>query len=104
MPGKRCRRANHRSARGNIELPDIRVRLDHPVFSIRDYGCGIPADVLPRIFDPYSTTKPDGSGTGPGDGICLVAKHGGRISAEFEPGEGTVLSVDLPASPRSACA
>ena len=36
---------------------DRRVRI-----SVRDYGCGIPADVLPRIFDPYFTTKPGGSG------------------------------------------
>ena len=32
--------------------------------SIRDYGCGIPAEALPRIFDPYFTTKPAGSGLG----------------------------------------
>lgn len=38
--------------------------------SIRDYGCGIPSDVLPRIFDPYFTTKTGASGLGAGDNLC----------------------------------
>jgi signal transduction histidine kinase/ActR/RegA family two-component response regulator len=70
-----------------------RVRL-----SIRDYGCGISAEVLPRIFDPYFTTKPDGNGLGLATAYAIVAKHGGHIGVESKLGAGTVFTVDLPAS------
>jgi signal transduction histidine kinase/CheY-like chemotaxis protein len=66
--------------------------------SIRDYGCGIAADALPRIFDPYFTTKLGGSGLGLATAYAIVTKHGGRISVESNPGEGTVFTIDLPAS------
>ena len=69
--------------------------------SIRDYGCGIPADVLPRIFDPYFTTKPSGRGLGLATAYAIVAKHGGSLFAESRPGHGTVFTIDLPASERS---
>lgn len=65
--------------------------------SIRDYGCGIPTDVLPRIFDPYFTTKPDGGGLGLATAYAIVAKHGGHISVDSKSGRGTVFTVDLPA-------
>jgi len=70
-----------------------RVRL-----SIRDYGCGISAEVLPRIFDPYFTTKPDGNGLGLATAYAIVANHGGHIGVESKLGAGTVFTVDLPAS------
>lgn len=66
--------------------------------SIRDYGCGIPVDVLPRIFDPYFTTKPTGRGLGLATAYAIVAKHGGSLFAESRPGHGTVFTIDLPAS------
>jgi CheY-like chemotaxis protein len=66
--------------------------------SIRDYGCGIAGDVQARIFDPYFTTKPDGSGLGLATAHAIVAKHGGHISVESKPGEGTLFTIDLPAS------
>ena len=71
---------------------DPRVRI-----SIRDYGCGIPADVLPRIFDPYFTTKPGGSGLGLATAYSIVAKHDGHIFVESKSGEGTIVTIDLPA-------
>jgi CheY-like chemotaxis protein len=72
--------------------PDPQVRI-----SIRDYGCGIPPDVLRQIFDPYFTTKAGGSGLGLATAYAIVGKHGGRISVESTPGAGTVFTVDLPA-------
>jgi len=72
---------------------DTRVRI-----SIRDYGCGIPANVLPRIFDPYFTTKPAGSGLGLATAYAIIAKHGGSLSVESKPGDGSVFMIDLPAS------
>ena len=66
--------------------------------SIRDYGSGIPADILPRVFDPYFTTKQSGSGLGLATAHAIVSKHGGRISVNSKSGEGSVFIVDLPAS------
>ena len=49
---------------------------------------GIPAELLPRIFDPWVTTKPAGRGTGLGLSIThdVIARHGGTITAVSEPG------------------
>lgn len=65
---------------------------------IRDYGCGIPAEVLPRIFDPYFTTKSGTSGLGLATAYAIVTKHGGRISAESMVGQWTEFTIDLPSS------
>jgi signal transduction histidine kinase len=65
---------------------------------ITDDGPGIPADVLPRIWDPFFTTKDVGEGTGLGLSIVheLVERHGGTIEAETKLGEGTTFTVKLP--------
>ncbi len=72
---------------------DPRVRI-----SIRDYGCGIPADIRPRIFDPYFTTKEGGSGLGLATAYAIVARHGGHIFVDSVPGVETEFTVELPAS------
>ncbi len=82
----------------------IRTRLEDGwvVVEIQDSGPGIPADVLPRIFEAYFTTKPVGKGTGLGLDITrkiITEKHGGEISVESEPGR-TVFRVQLPISPK----
>jgi PAS domain S-box-containing protein len=58
--------------------------------SIRDHGCGIEADVLPRIFDPYFTTKQSGSGLGLATVHAIIAKHEGRITVQSIPGAETL--------------
>ena len=62
-----------------------------------DDGPGIPPDVLPRIFEPFFTTKEVGIGTGLGLSVSygIVEEHGGRLSAESEPGR-TLFTLDLP--------
>jgi signal transduction histidine kinase/CheY-like chemotaxis protein len=70
----------------------------HVRVSIRDQGHGIAPEVLRRIFDPYFTTKPGGSGLGLATAYAIVVKHGGHLSVESTPGAGTVFTVDLPAS------
>ena len=68
--------------------------------SITDHGPGIPADVLPRIFEAFFTTKPQGSGTGLGLEIVhriVTQKFGGKIDVESEPGK-TRFVVKLPLS------
>lgn len=66
--------------------------------SIADSGCGIAPDVLPRIFDPFYTSKPIGRGTGLGLAIAysIVSKHHGRIEVSSEVGVGTTFRVVLP--------
>ncbi|WP_332739058.1 sensor histidine kinase [Hydrogenophaga sp.] len=66
--------------------------------SIRDTGAGIPAHVLPRIFEAYFTTKPDGEGTGLGLAIArnIVEEHGGDIQVSSDVGLGTEFRVRLP--------
>ncbi len=65
---------------------------------VADNGPGIPADLLGRIFEPYFTTKPSGSGTGVGLAVCLgiIEAHGGSLSVESDAGSGTVFTVQLP--------
>jgi PAS domain S-box-containing protein len=69
----------------------------HVKISVRDYGCGIAADVLARIFDPYFTTKQGGSGLGLATAHAIVTKHGGHISVQSRVGVGTTFSIYLPA-------
>src|SRR5690606_3157762 len=63
----------------------------HVRIAVEDDGCGIGADALPRVFDPFYTTKPRGEGTGLGLAIVeqIVAAHGASIRIDSRPGEGT---------------
>jgi len=66
--------------------------------SIEDQGIGIPEKHLPRIFDPYFTTKHKGSGLGLAITYSIIRKHEGHIKVESMPGVGTTFYVYLPAS------
>jgi two-component system, cell cycle sensor histidine kinase and response regulator CckA len=66
--------------------------------TVSDRGCGIPADILPKIFDPYFTTKEYGSGLGLATVYAIIAKHDGYITVESETGVGTTFDIYLPAS------
>jgi len=68
------------------------------ILEVADDGCGIePAD-LPKLYDPFFTTKPIGEGTGLGLAIShsIVSGHGGTISVESQPGRGTRFRIELP--------
>jgi PAS domain S-box-containing protein len=68
--------------------------------SVCDAGIGIAAENLPRIFDPYFTTKEKGSGLGLATSYSIVKNHDGCITVDSTPGEGTTFHVFLPASPQ----
>ncbi|MBL0211366.1 MAG: HAMP domain-containing protein [Holophagaceae bacterium] len=70
---------------------------------LKDSGHGIPADVLPKVFKPMFTTKPEGKGTGLGLPICreIVRTHGGEIRLESEVGQGTTVIFSLPGLARA---
>jgi two-component system NtrC family sensor kinase len=88
------------------ELPESERRLkvttralgtDRVLISLEDTGPGIPADVLPKIFDPFVTTK-GSAGTGLGLSISygIIREHGGHITADSRPGHGATFTIDLP--------
>ncbi len=63
---------------------------------IRDEGCGIPAESLEDIFNPFFTTKADGVGLGLAMVSKFVDSHGGRVLVASEPGKGTTFRILLP--------
>ena len=67
--------------------------------TVKDTGIGIAKEYLPKIFDPYFTTKQQGSGLGLASSYSIVKKHGGHIAVESRPGGGATFTVYLPASP-----
>ncbi len=68
---------------------------------VRDTGVGIPPEDLPRIFDPYFTTRPEGMGLGLAVVHSIVSRHGGRIHVRSEVGSGTAVTILLPAATAS---
>ena len=70
---------------------------DYVSVSVGDEGGGIPQNNLQKIFDPFYTTKQDGSGLGLATCHSIITKHGGHIEVESRVGEGTVLTFYLPA-------
>jgi signal transduction histidine kinase len=87
--------------KGNGKLifkTDLCPKKDGILIKISDTGPGIPKNILPQIFDPFFTTKEEGMGTGLGLSIVygIVEDHGGEITAESKPGEGTTFMIKLP--------
>jgi signal transduction histidine kinase len=90
------------------------IRLSHDKANdmidlvVRDFGCGIPPDKLPRIFDSFYTTKsgPDASGkggTGLGLSMCrdIIESHHGRIRVDSTVGKGTAFTLKLPTAAKA---
>jgi signal transduction histidine kinase len=65
---------------------------------VKDNGNGIPESVKEKIFQPFFTTKPTGSGTGLGLSLSydIVKAHGGELKVESGEGEGTIFTIQLP--------
>ena len=69
------------------------------IMEITDTGAGIPAELLPKIFELFVTTKPSGKGTGLGLVVCqeIIKAHRGTIDIESQVGQGTCVRIFLPA-------
>jgi len=97
---------------GELDVSTRAVQLEHGVdnggsslpsgfyveMCIKDTGVGISRDLQARIFEPFFTTKLVGKGTGLGLSVAqlIVKNHGGIISVESSPGEGSVFTIYLP--------
>src|SRR5262249_2354800 len=77
---------------GGVSTPALRVRIS-------DNGVGMTAGVRARIFEPFFTTKEVGRGSGLGlaTAYAIVSEHGGTLTCESVPGEGTTFTLVLPA-------
>ena len=88
---------------GNIPAPAGSVAaVNYVRIDIQDHGIGIQLDLLPKIFDPYFTTKQKGSGLGLASSYSIIRKHNGRIEVESTPGAGTTFHIYLPAATETA--
>jgi PAS domain S-box-containing protein len=76
-------------------LPLALPHGEYVKISIRDKGIGIPVNLLDKIFDPYFSTKQEGSGLGLALTHSIIVQHAGHIDVESEPGEGTTFSIYL---------
>lgn len=88
---------------GELRLT-VRREGENVVFIVSDTGRGIAESILPRVFDPFFSTKEVGKGTGLGLSICrgILVPMGGDARIESEPGRGTVVTVTLPIEPAGA--
>jgi PAS domain S-box-containing protein len=66
--------------------------------AVEDDGAGIAPDALPRIFDPYFTTRDGASGLGLSIAYSIITRHAGRVTAHSRPGKGSTFRIYLPAT------
>jgi signal transduction histidine kinase len=85
-----ARQANARNVTVAVAHRDGRVQL-----TVADDGDGIPADVLPRIFEPKFSTRTSGSGLGLAISRGLVTSWGGEMTVSSERGKGTAMTITL---------
>jgi signal transduction histidine kinase len=88
--------ARHAQARHvSVEVSAVGDGVAPVTITVRDDGHGIPADVLPRIFEPHFSTRTSGSGLGLAISRQLVEGWGGTIAVESTPGQGAVVTLAL---------
>jgi two-component system NtrC family sensor kinase len=87
----------------DVESGVIDIRTEHAgkyvTIRVIDNGCGIPAENLPKLYDPFFTTRDVGGGTGQGLAIArsiVVDKHRGELSVASTVGQGAEFLVTLP--------
>ncbi|HSW39907.1 MAG TPA: ATP-binding protein, partial [Acidobacteriota bacterium] len=83
---------------GAAEGDDIAVSGKRVTVRVRDTGEGIGPELIGKLFDPFFSTRPQGTGLGLTIVNQIVRMHNGRIYVESEPGAGTVMTVELPAA------
>jgi len=93
---------------GRPGLIRVRTYRDENTFSVSvsDNGCGVPEENLPRVFEPFYTTRQPGAGIGLGLTMARHAAeaHGGELLADSRPGEGSTFTIRIPVSPARTAA
>ncbi len=90
-----CRNIDHTASKTVLTIPNG----NFVCISIEDTGSGIPLNIQDKIFDPYFSTKQQGSGLGLAVCHSIIAKHDGYIAVHSVPENGTTFSIYLPATP-----
>lgn len=90
------RNAHHAMPDGGELILQTRLEGDHAVLDVTDTGAGMTPDVAARIFDAFYSTKAGGSGLGLPTARKVVEAHGGSISLQSEPGQGSRFTLRLP--------
>ena len=98
MPGGGAIEIAARNVSFNEKGHPLLAKGDYVKISIKDSGIGIPKDILPRIFDPFYTTKIKGHGLGLATCHSIINRHGGCIEVESEQERGSTFHVYLPVS------
>jgi two-component system sensor histidine kinase HydH len=84
----------------DLSPPDIEIETtatrDAVRLAVRDRGIGVKAEDMPRVFDPYFTTKRTGSGLGLAIAKNIIEGMGGTIVLENRAGSGAEIRIDLP--------
>jgi PAS domain S-box-containing protein len=101
------RRPHRRRGTGQRKTDRIRYSQTIPMrrfvqISVSDTGKGIPRDVVPRVFDPFFTTRTKGTGLGLSISQSIIKEHGGFISLRSIEDKGTTVSIELPVERRQA--
>ena len=80
----------------NFVIPSLKSG-DYVKITFRDEGTGIPQDHLPKIFEPYFTTKAGGTGLGLATVLSIINRHEGFVSVESKKGAGSTFTLYIPA-------
>src|SRR6202022_219059 len=85
---------------GRIEI-QAACSAERITVRVQDNGAGIRPEALPKLFDPFYTTKRPGGGTGLGLSICMsiIREHGGQIEVERIPEGGSAFTIVFPVAP-----
>ena len=81
---------------GEIYVQSQRISEEHIQVSIQDNGCGIDPERIPRLGEPFYTTKENGTGLGLMVSQRILEDHGGSLHIESEKGRGTTANILLP--------
>ena len=83
-------------AHGGVLIVNLQADEGAVCVEVEDHGTGIPPEMLPRVFDPFFSTKANGTGLGLSVSYSIVRAHGGDLTVRSTLGEGTTFTVRLP--------
>ena len=93
---KNAEEAMTATGKGGAVTVTVRAHDGEARVQVEDEGPGIPADLRPRLFEPYITTKPSGTGLGLAIAARIIQEHNGRLEAGGETGRGALFCISLP--------